>query len=92
MKINKIQGIHKELDPHELKHRPRCGHGSWGDLRTLHKHTQIGKINKIKRIHEELCPHELKHQPRCGHGSWGDLRTSHKHTKINANQQNERNP
>ena len=43
MKINKMKGIHKELGAQKLKHQPRCGHRSWGDLRTLHKHTKINK-------------------------------------------------
>ena len=61
-----MEGIHKELDPHELKHQPRCGHRSCGDLRTLHKHTKSMKISKSKGTHNELNPHELKHQPRHG--------------------------
>ena len=92
MKINKMKGIHKELGPQKLKHQPRCGHGSWGDLRTLHKHTKISTNHPNQRIHKELRPPKLKHQPRCGHGSWGDLRTLHEHTKMNENQKIEKNP
>ena len=87
-----MKGIQRELGSQKLKHQPHCGHGSWGDLRTLHKHTKINTNHPHERIHKELGPQKLKHQPRCGHGSWGDLRTLHKYTIINENKQNERNP
>ena len=44
-----MKGIHKELGSQKLKHQPHCAHGSWGDLRTLHKHTKINETQQNER-------------------------------------------
>ena len=55
-----MKEIQKELGPQKLKHQPRCGHGSWGESRTLHKHTKINKNQQNERNPQRIRPPEAE--------------------------------